>query len=140
MRKATGALVLAALSYFSGAPATLAQDFRDVAIFVTYGDGVYDTGLTLRELAEVFRNNHPGNQATWVEQGPDRRLLRVINVDPLTEEKRKMVFLFFHGSGGAVVQRLAVGLREASEREIFVTMMEIAATLEARRRSDASPQ
>ncbi len=137
MCKATAALVLAAVGYLLCAPEVLARDFREQEIFVAYGDGIYETGLTLGKLAEVFRNNHPGNEATWVEQGPDGRLLHVINVDPLTEERRKMAFLFFLGSRGAVLQRLAVGMREASEREMFVTMMEIAATIEARERDEA---
>ena len=140
MCKASAALLLAVVSCFLVAPRALAQDFGGKAIFVGYGDGIYETGLTLRELAEVFRNNHPDNEATWMEHGRDRRLLHVINVDLLTEERRKMAFLFFVGPGGAVLQRLAVGMREATEREMFATMMEIAATIEARERSDASPQ
>jgi hypothetical protein len=133
MRRSGAALVLMGLLWVHGT-AALAQDFLGRPIFVRYGEGVYRTGLTMGKLARVFRNNHPGNEATWVAQGPDRQLLHVISVDPLTEERRRMVFLFDVGPERAIVQRLAVGLHEASEREIYVTMMEIAATVAARER------
>jgi len=122
-----------------GAAAAVAQDFREREIFVTYGEGVYATGLTLGQLARVFRENHEGNEASWVARGPAEQLLSVVNIDPLTKERRKMAFLFRLGAHGAVVQRLATGLHEASEREIYITLMEIAATVRAREQAGAAP-
>lgn len=132
MSRTKAVLVVVSLLGLHAPHAASGQEFVGKEIFAAYGDSLYETGLTMGRLAEAFRNNHAGNEARWVGRGADEQVLRVINVDPLTKERRKMAFLFFVGSQGAVVRRLVVDMHEASEREIFVTMMEIAATLRAR--------